>query len=107
MQEAEKRLRDIVTGKKPSGALAVNGTAARKMGGKQRQQLFVFTVRLPLWSAFTSTDPVSLTWLSLALVAMVSFGELMAHERRGAQHGLCYIYACPCRQRSLTGMRQG
>ena len=50
MQEAEKRLRDIVTGKKPSGALAVNGTAARKMGGKQRQQLFVFTVHPPLWS---------------------------------------------------------
>ena len=45
MQEAEKRLRDIVTGKKPSGALAVNGTAARKMGSKQRQQLFVFTVQ--------------------------------------------------------------
>jgi hypothetical protein len=48
VQEAEKRLRDIVTGKKPSSALAVNGTAARKMGGKQRQQLFYFTVSHPL-----------------------------------------------------------
>lgn len=35
-----------MTGKKPSGAMAVNGTAARKIGGKQRQQLFVFTVQL-------------------------------------------------------------
>jgi hypothetical protein len=47
VQEAEKRLRDIVTGKKPSSALAVNGTAARKMGSKQRQQLFYFTVSSP------------------------------------------------------------
>ncbi len=54
VQEAEKRLRDIVTGKKPSGALAVNGTAARKIGGKQRQQLFVFTVQLlPCSNALT------------------------------------------------------
>lgn len=47
VQEAEKRLRDIVTGKRPSSALTVNGTAARKMGGKQRQQLFYFTVSRP------------------------------------------------------------
>ena len=52
-------MRDIVTGKKPSGALAVNGTAARKMGGKQRQQLFVFTVQQPSWSnVLISGQPV-------------------------------------------------
>ena len=50
LQEAEKRLRDIVTGKKAGSALAVNGSAARKLGSKQRQQLFVFTVRHPLGS---------------------------------------------------------
>jgi hypothetical protein len=43
-QESEKRLRDIVTGKRPGGVLTANGTGARKLG-KQRQQLFVFTVR--------------------------------------------------------------
>ena len=42
-QESEKRLRDIVTGKRQGGVLAVNGAAGRKLG-KQRQQLFVFTV---------------------------------------------------------------
>ena len=50
LQEAEKRLRDIVTGKKAGSALAVNGSAARKLGSKQRQQLFVFTVRHSLAS---------------------------------------------------------
>ena len=50
LQEAEKRLRDIVTGKKAGSALAVNGSAARKLGSKQRQQVFVFTVRRPLAS---------------------------------------------------------
>ena len=53
LQEAEKRLRDIVTGKKAGSALAVNGSAARKLGSKQRQQLFVFTVRHPLASGAT------------------------------------------------------
>ena len=37
-----------MTGKKAGGTLAVNGSAARKLGSKQRQQLFVFTVRRPL-----------------------------------------------------------
>ena len=55
-QEAEKRLRDIVTGKKAGGTLAVNGSAARKLGSKQRQQLFVFTVRHPL--AFGKHTPL-------------------------------------------------
>ena len=39
-----------MTGKKAGGTLAVNGSAARKLGSKQRQQLFVFTVRRPLAS---------------------------------------------------------
>ena len=47
LQESEKRLRDIVTGKRQGGVLAVNGTAGRKLG-KQRQQLFVFTVSASL-----------------------------------------------------------
>ncbi|EIE21525.1 hypothetical protein COCSUDRAFT_66932 [Coccomyxa subellipsoidea C-169] len=42
IQESEKRLRDIVTGKRQGGVLAANGTAGRKLG-KQRQQLLVFT----------------------------------------------------------------
>ena len=36
-------MRDIVTGKRRGGVLAVNGSAGRKLGNK-RQQLFVFTV---------------------------------------------------------------
>ncbi|BDA44746.1 probable protein CLMP1 [Coccomyxa sp. Obi] len=45
IQESEKRLRDIVTGKRQGGVLAANGTAGRKLG-KQRQQLFVFTAKV-------------------------------------------------------------
>lgn len=52
-QETEKRLRDIVAGKRQAGPLIANG-AARKgpAGQKQRQTMLVFTVRCraPSWS---------------------------------------------------------
>ncbi len=51
-QETEKRLRDIVAGKRQAGPLIANG-AARKgpAGQKQRQTMLVFTVRCraPSW----------------------------------------------------------
>ena len=46
MQETEKRLKDIVAGKRQAGPLAVaNGAARKGPAGKQRQTMLVFTVR--------------------------------------------------------------
>ena len=46
VQETEKRLKDIVAGKRQAGPLAVaNGAARKGPAGKQRQTMLVFTVR--------------------------------------------------------------
>ena len=61
VQEAEKRLRDIVAGKRPAGALATaNGGRGRgAMAKAGRQPMLVFTVRFSLWASCASCSRVA------------------------------------------------
>lgn len=55
-----------MTGKRQGGVLAANGAAGRKLG-KQRQQLFVFTVRISIsaskysWKEVDTVDSAELS----------------------------------------------